>query len=284
MESVEAEGRSIDDAIEHALQRLGVTRDKVEIEILSNTPRGLFGLGGRKATVRATLRRPLPLANTAAPASPDTPPAHAAPGRRASADRAAPPAPARSAACAPAPRRADGRRSDVLRAPDAPADRETLERARGVLSEILRLSGSEGRVEVVDGPPEARLVIAGDSSGVLIGRRGQTLDALEYVVNRIITRGEEPSARLIVDVHDYRLRRQQVLEEIARRAAARARRRSKPVTLDPMSPRDRRIVHMVLRQDPTLTTRSAGTGFYRKVIIIPAGGRRPSPPRPAEQP
>lgn len=278
MKSVEAEGRSIDDAIEHALRRLGVTRDKVDIEIISNAPRGLFGLGGRRATVRATLRAPLAVGGSAEPSLP-----LAAPLRGAAAARAAA-SPRTRTEQPPTQRRTDARADMVRRAPDVESDRASLDRARTVLGEILRLTGSEGTVELADDSAGARLVITGDSSGVLIGRRGQTLDALEYVLNRIMAREDESSCRLIVDLHDYRVRRQQVLEEIARRAAARARRRSKPVTLDPMSPRDRRIVHLVLRHDPTLTTRSAGTGFYRKVIIIPAGARRPTPPPPAEQP
>lgn len=263
MESVEAEGRSIDDAIEHALQRLGVTRDKVDIEIISNAPRRLLGLGRRRATVRATLRRPLTLGDGTEPS-----PQRAAPTSGTAASRESPTLRGGTDALAPAVR----------------PDRTSLDRARTVLGEIIRLTGSAGTVEVADDPAEARLIISGDSSGVLIGRRGQTLDALEYVLNRIMAREDESSWRLIVDLQDYRLRRQQMLEALARRAAARARQRGKPVTLDPMSPRDRRIVHLALRHDPTLTTRSAGMGFFRKVIIIPAGGQRPVPPRPAEQP
>lgn len=269
MESVEAEGRSIDDAIERALQRLGVTRDKVDIEIVSNSPRGLFGLGGRRATVRATLRRPLALAAAQPPSC-----------------RAAPSSAARvtagvSSAALGAPFNVQERRAAPTAGAGGGAD-SSSDRARTVLAEIIRLTGSEGTVELADDPGGVRLVISGDSSGVLIGRHGQTLDALEYVLNRIIAHEDESSCRLIVDLQDYRLRRQQVLEDLAGRAAERARRRGKPVALDPMSPRDRRIVHLALRNDPALTTRSTGTGFYRKVIIVPGGDRRPSRPRAAE--
>ena len=152
-------------------------------------------------------------------------------------------------------------------------DGAAIERGCSVLAEIVRLTGSEGGVEAAHDADGVRLVISGDPSGVLIGRRGQTLDALEYVVNRIIAREDESHGRLIVDLEDYRQRRRQALEALARRVAERARRRGKPVTLNPMSPRDRRIVHLALQGDPTLSTRSAGSGFYRKIVIFPA--RRP---------
>jgi spoIIIJ-associated protein len=322
MDYVEAEGHSIDDAIERALQRLGVSRDKVEIEIVSNSTRGLFGLGGRRAKVRATLRRrlaveapgePAPrsqastscvgsdLAGTAPPRpvsidpAPQGRPVGSAENRRATAvpDRAVerrrsaprrvvPPA-------APRPRSPERPPQPVASPPrgsvppPAELDAVSLERVRGVLAEIVRLTGSDGTVEVARDPDGARLVITGDPSGVLIGRRGQVLDALEYVVNRILAHGDEPSSHLVVDLEGYRQRRRQALEQLARRVAERARRRGKPVTLDPMSPRDRRIVHLALQDDPTLTTRSAGTGFYRKIVIVPAAARRPNRAPAAEK-
>jgi spoIIIJ-associated protein len=245
MEYVETDGSSIDDAIERALQRLGVTRDKVDIEILANATRGLFGFGGQRAKVRATLRRPL----TAVPAPPNA---------------ATSAAPTRS----PAP------------PADAPATAATdgamLERARVLLAEIVRLAGSEARVETgsADG---AHLVLRGDASGVLIGRRGQTLDALEYLVNRIVGR-EGDTPRLIIDAEGYRQRRREALEQMARRVADRVRERGRAITLNPMSPRDRRIVHLALQGDTDISTRSAGAGFYRKVIVARQTAR--ATPRP----
>ena len=298
MESVEAEGHSIDDAIERALQRLGVSRDKVDIEIVSNSTRGLFGLGGRRAKVRATLRRPLAVAPAgASPGRPDHHPRVESPPRppepRASArdgDRSeregAPPARPRP----PAPRQPAANPSErparpPRRPPEPPPteiDPASLDRARSVLAEIVRLAGSPAAVEVARDTEGVRLVITGDPSGILIGRRGQTLDALEYVLNRVVAHEDEANGRAMVDVEGYRSRRRQGLEELARRVAERARRRGKPVTLNPMSPRDRRIVHLALQDDPTLTTRSAGTGFYRKVVIVPAGARRSGRAHPTE--
>jgi spoIIIJ-associated protein len=300
MQSIETEGHSIDDAIERALQQLGVSRDRVDIEIVSNATRGLFGLGGRRARVRATLRRPLTIEpHTATPdtrpqpmTSPErraqpprptsTPPPTSTPRPPAASPRpAAPPRAARPPA--PAARPQEATRVTADRPPaEPPLDPAVLERARTVLAEIVRLTGSEGVVEVAQQADGGFLVITGDPSGVLIGRRGQTLDALEYVINRVVAHGDESVSRVAVDAENYRERRRQTLEQLARRAADRTRRRGKPLALSPMNPRDRRIVHLALRNDPTLTTRSAGTGFYRKVIIAPAGGARGNRSRQSE--
>lgn len=280
MNNVEAEGSSIDEAIERALQQLGVTRDKVDVDILANATRGLFGLGGKPARVRATLRSlNLDGARHAPPTAPVVDLSHA---------RASRPVSARADGAAPAPVPASVRPSAPPAArPEPPAgdvDAATLERVRAMLAELATLIGVEATVEAVNDERGPRLLINGDTSGMLIGRRGQTLDALEYIANRVVAREDESAGRIVVDSQNYRDRRRQSLEELARRLAERARRRGKTVTLNPMSPRDRRIVHLALQNEPALTTRSAGKGYFRKLLIIPegerGGERRPRrPPR-----
>ena len=237
MDSVEAEGNSIDEAIDSALKVLGTTRDRVDIEILSNSARGLFGLGGRKARVRATPRRPIDADVAAAPLAPE-PVANIA---------------ARSGAAS------------------APAADESAGRAADVLREIARLMEVETDVVATHQDESLVLELTGDTSGVLIGRRGQMLDALEYVLNRIVSRDLGTSERIVVDSQNYRARRRDALEELARRMAAQAKKKQRPVTLNPMSPRDRRIVHLALQADPSLSTRSSGNGYFRKLIIFPGG-------------
>ena len=142
-----------------------------------------------------------------------------------------------------------------------------------MLTELVGLIGIEATVEAVTDELGPRLLINGDTSGMLIGRRGQTLDALEYIANRIVAREDDGAGRIVVDSQNYRDRRRQSLEELARRLAERARHRGKTVTLNPMSPRDRRIVHLALQNERALTTRSAGKGYFRKLLIIPEGER-----------
>jgi spoIIIJ-associated protein len=261
MPSIEAEGSTIDDAIARALQLLGAPRERVEIEILANATRGLFGFGGKRARVRASLRRP------AAEMAPDPAPAPVPP----SAPAAAPAAATRQAtAPSPPPRRPAPR--DGARRPETPPSPEAVARARDVLADIVRLCGVEATVAAAG----SRLVIEGDTSGVMIGRRGATLDALEHVVNRVVGHQDERAGHVEVDANDYRGRRRAVLEALARRMAERARSKGRPVTLNPLSPRERRIVHLALQDDPALVTHSAGSGFYRRVVIAPAGARAPA--------
>ena len=263
MQSIEAEGSTIDEAIARALSLLGAPRERVEIEILANATRGLFGFGGKRARVRATLRRPVSGTATPPAAVASTAPTPPRPVPHASASA---PASRRSA---PRPGR-DGGRAPARRAPDeAPPSPAVLERGRDVLANVVRLCGIDAAVRV-DG---TRLVIDGDTSGVLIGRRGTTLDALEYVVNRAVGHDEERAVHVEVDANDYRARRRAALEELAQRMAERARSKGRPVTLNPLSPRERRVVHLALQGDPTLTTRSAGAGFYRRLVIVPTAPR-----------
>lgn len=233
MEPIEVEGNSIDEAIENALKLLGVTRDRVEIEILTNAARGLFGIGGRKARVRAAVRAPIDAGALPQVEAPTT-----------------------------------ATKAPVL-AGNAEAAQAIAHAAR-TLEQIVKLMEVPATVATRQEEEHVLFELTGDSSGILIGRRGQTLDALEYLLNRIVARDAD-STRIVVDSQNYRARRRQSLEELARRMGEQAKKKRKPVTLNPMSPRDRRIVHLALQEDPSLSTRSSGKGYFRKLIIIPAG-------------
>jgi spoIIIJ-associated protein len=252
MDSVEAEGNNIDEAIENALKMLGATRDRVEIEILSNSARGLFGLGGRKARVRATPRRPIDTENLG--------------------DERIDVQPVGTARPAPAPPAAEavGGTAEAQLVPTG-LDAGMAERAAQVLREIVRLMDVRADVSARQEEDCVLLELSGDASGVLIGRRGQMLDAMEYLVNRVVSRDRGGPERIVVDSQNYRARRRESLEDLARRMGEQAKKKRKAVTLNPMSPRDRRIVHMVLQGDPSLATKSSGKGYFRKLVIIPAG-------------
>jgi spoIIIJ-associated protein len=124
------------------------------------------------------------------------------------------------------------------------------------------------------------LDIKGDGSGILIGRHGQTLDALEYIVNRILARRIKDPAPISLETESYRARRRQQLHRMALSMGEKAKREHKAVRLEPMPPRDRRVIHLALKDDPMITTRSAGEGVMRAIEIVPAdggGGGRPQP-------
>jgi spoIIIJ-associated protein len=302
MRSIESEGDTIDEAIDAALATLELSRDRVEIEILNDAARGgLFGFGSKRARVRATERgslwssresRPMPevsretsvVADTRTPESPvsrettgterpvegtprDEPtqrPGRLDRGEEGGRRRGAPRAPSQTP-------RSDERGDAEPR--QIGADLEG--RAKALLADILTRMGVPCSVTAAPGPEAGVVVleITGESSGLLIGRRGQTLDALEYMVNRVVGRGREADAaaeRVMIDVERYRERRREYLETLGKRLARKASDSGRVVTLNPMSPRDRRIVHLTLQDHPHVTTHSQGEGHYRQVLIVPA--------------
>jgi spoIIIJ-associated protein len=236
MDFVETEGDTIDNAIDNALKTLGVGRDKVTVDILSEGRKGIFGFGAQKARIRATLRKPA-LAETVRDEKPETGP------------------PSVSAA-------------EVA---------VTAQKAKTALSEILKLMGVAATVETKPGETSDEIIldVRSDNNALLIGRKGQTLEALEYLVIRIT--GERPGsegAHIVVDVENYRERRRKSLQDLALRMGEKAKRQRKTVTVDALSAADRRIIHAALQDDPWVTTRSLGQGSYRRLLIIPEGDRR----------
>ncbi len=245
MGTVEAEGPTIEAAVTAALTRLQADREQVEIEILAQATKGFLGIGGRKARVRATLRNPVSVQEPkpAYPSAIDTSSQERGRGTR--------------------------QRTPSGESAAQPVPRETGEKACQILSEILRLMGVEAPVSLNFQGTEAVITLENTADGLLIGRKGQTLDALEYLLNRMVARGEEGEAHLILDAEDYRERRRQSLESLALRLSERAKRRRKTVTLNPLSPRDRRVVHLALEGDPLVVTKSMGRGYFRRLSIVP---------------
>jgi spoIIIJ-associated protein len=162
----------------------------------------------------------------------------------------------------------------------SPALDEQAREAAGILSQVLELMGEKAEVQVTSKDPEAiELEIKGDGSGILIGRHGQTLDALEYLLNRLSARRIKDAVPLVVDTESYRARRRSQLERMALSMGERAKREHTKMVLEPMAPRDRRIIHLTLGDDPLLTTRSTGDGYMREVEIVPVEGKHERGPR-----
>ena len=141
--------------------------------------------------------------------------------------------------------------------------------AKETLENILALIPAETIVNAERTDGNIALEIEGDKSGLLIGRKGKTLDALQFIVNKIVNKALEKKVRVAVDSENYRQRREESLTQLALRMGDKAKRIKKPVTMNPLNPRDRRIVHLALREDGGLDTRSRGEGPLKKVLIIP---------------
>ncbi len=141
--------------------------------------------------------------------------------------------------------------------------------AKKTLEDILRLLEIPSNVEGYEESDRILLNIQGDGSGLLIGRKGQTLDALEYLINKIVHREDEQKKRIVIDTENYRARRKESLVNLARRLGEKVKKQGRPVTISPMNPHDRRIIHLALQNDKGLRTRSAGNGLFRRLIISP---------------
>jgi spoIIIJ-associated protein len=158
---------------------------------------------------------------------------------------------------------------------------EQISEAIKIAAEILKMMGEKATIETVrdEGLQTVELNIRGDGSGILIGRHGQTLDALEYIVNRVLARRIKDAISVSIDTESYRARRRGQLHRMALSKGEQAKREHITVRLDPMPPRDRRIVHLALKDDPLIMTRSFGDGFLRSIEIVPvdnSGDREPN--------
>ena len=257
MNAVEAEGRTIEEAVAVALEQLGIERDQAEIEVLSQSTKGFLGIGGKKARVRASLRKPVTLDTSDTPKSQPAQPL----GRKREPSRPTLP-------MAEKPKGEVGRNEKLV------PPSELVEHGCRVLGEMLKNMGFEIPVSSTVQDNEIIINLEDVSDGLLIGRKGETLDALEYLLNRIVIRNDEVETHLLVDAAGYRERRRQNLENLALRLGEQAKRRRKTVTLSPLNPRDRRIVHLTLEGDPLVTTMSMGRGYFRRLNIVPEGGGR----------
>ena len=122
-------------------------------------------------------------------------------------------------------------------------------------------------VEIMETPEQLRMQMTGDNMSLLIGRRGETLDALQYLTSLTVNRGREDYLRISIDTENYRAKREEALRKLAVRMAGRAKKSGKRVALEPMNPYERRILHSALQNDPDVTTHSEGEEPYRRVII-----------------
>lgn len=239
-ESVKSKGKTVEEAVANGLARLNLTESQVEIEVINQGSRGILGLGAEDAEVILTPKTaadPTPAASepqveTAAPASD---------------------------------------------AGDTGLDPALAQRAEEVLRELLAKMSINGTVtsrlgtDLVedDETPPMVLDITGSDLGLLIGRRGETLRALQFVTRQILNKEMGRWVPVVVDVESYLARRRKTLQQLAMRMADRVVFSGRRVSLEPMPPNERRIIHMQLRNHDKVYTESTGEGERRKVVILP---------------
>lgn len=242
MSTLEIEGKNIDDAIEKACREFNVPREKLNIEILSEGSKGLLGLmGAKKARIRASLLS-LDVALDGDFESP-----------------------AERRETAPAPK------ADTPEQPSAAAaaGKSAAGEAKELLVGILSRMGLDFPVTAEESDEAITLNIKGDGGGLLIGKGGQTLDAIQYVLNKAVGKSGRDRRMIVLDTEEYRDRRDEYLIALAAKLGGKVKKTRKPVTINHMSARDRRVIHLALKDDEALTTKSRGEGVYRKIIILP---------------
>lgn len=154
------------------------------------------------------------------------------------------------------------------------SDPAVMERARALLEELVRFLVPEATVKVCE-DQDGSLEIQGETGGLLIGRRGQTLDSIQFLLNKMVYREEVGSSpRIQIDIEGYRARRADALENLALRMAAKARNQGRALRLEPMAAHERRIIHIALEPESGITTESEGRGEHKRVVIIPDNQRR----------
>ncbi len=151
-------------------------------------------------------------------------------------------------------------------------DEEKAAQARDVLSGIVERMGLDAGVSVRERSERVVLDVSGPDAGRAIGKKGQTLDALQFIVNKVVNRFPDNRCYIVVDSGDYRDRHEQSLVSMARREAKRAVQQGRTITLSPMPARDRRLIHLSLAKFPGVTTKSNGEGMGRRIQIIPSRG------------
>ena len=239
METFNFEGKTTDEAIKNACNQLNLNREEIEIEIIEPGSPGIFGLvGGRKAKIKVST-----INEQTAPVEEET---------------------SISEEYIPAVEKT------TSKGELGPAiDENAIIIAEDSLNKILDLIPMENTtVKAEQQNGVITLNIDGDKSGLLIGKKGKTLDALQFIVNRIVNKKLEKNIQVVVDSEGYRKRREEVLMEMAFRLSEKAKKLKKPMVTNLLNPHDRRTIHIALKDDDEIDTRSRGDGIFKKVLII----------------
>lgn len=244
---IEIEGKTIDEAIQRACTQFNVSREKLNIEILSEGSPGFLGfMGGSKAFIKASLLS----IDIGMSSSLGERTERDAESRDISLDNSL------------------GKRSRE----DKQFTEEITLEAKTFIEGLLSHIGLDFPVNAEANGDYTVLNIQGDGGGLLIGRGGQTLDAMQYLTNKVLNKNGRARSRIILDTENYREKREKSLVFLAEKLGEKVKRTEKPVTVNSMNAHDRRIIHIALQDDKDLITRSHGDGAFRKIIILPNKG------------
>ena len=268
MRSIESKAKTMEEAVTLGLEKLGVSFEDVNIDILEEGHKGFLGLlGAKPVVVRLTVKEDVEEANVLKDVKLGLNPEKA--GKAAPAKHVKAPA-AKQPAENPAPKAEKPVEKPVeKKAPVVPADGVAPEaKAEEFLRNVTKLMGVDVTIDSKrDDEGNVRVDMHGDTLGILIGRRGETLDALQYLTSLYVNRGQEGYTRVTLDTENYRAKREEALTRLANRMANRAVKTGRKVVLEPMNPYERRILHSALQKNENVSTHSEGEEPNRHVVI-----------------
>ena len=203
MDYIEVSAKTVDDAITEACEKLSVTSDKLEYEVVSEGSTGFLGINSKPAVIKARVKK------------------------------------------------------------------DMIDQAKVFLNDVFAAMNMVVTIETKYDEEESVLEVnlTGDDMGVLIGKRGQTLDSLQYLISLVVNRDAEKYIHVKVDTENYRERRKATLENLAKNISYKVRKNRQPVALEPMNPYERRLIHSALQSDKYVTTHSEGEEPYRRVVV-----------------
>lgn len=247
MRYIDVTGKTEEEAIRKGLEQLGLERDDVSVEILERARSGFLGIGSSPAKVRVTYE--LDVAEEPKPEAPKAKPAEKKPEPKAEEKKTEPAAPA--------------------------CDNDDARRIKDFLTGLLEHMDSAAEVKVYEEEKNRyKVILEGQKLGALIGRRGETLDAIQQLTNYAVNSGRDKRLRIHVDAENYRAKREQSLESLANKVAGKVLKYRRSVTLEPMNAYERHVIHAALQDKEGVTTYSIGTEPNRRVVVAYERGNR----------
>ena len=268
--SIRVSAKTVDDAITEALIQLGVTSDRLEYEVIEKGSAGFLGIGMKQAVIEAR-RKPEPKEEKieepvveepvkAEPKKVET----VQPQKAAAEKKADEPQKAAFEKAVEKEVKEEVKKETKL----VEVQPQTIEAVEDFLKNTMKAMDMEVELKTeIDQDGALCVDMSGEHMGILIGKRGQTLDSLQYLANRVANKHQEGYVRVKLDTENYRARREETLRHLAKNIAHKVKRNRRPVALEPMNPYERRIIHSALQSDPYVKTHSEGEEPFRKVVI-----------------
>ena len=268
--SIRVSAKTVDDAITEALIQLGVTSDRLEYEVIEKGSAGFLGIGMKQAVIEAR-RKPEPKEEKVEehvveePVRVEPKKVEAVQPQKAAAEKKADePQKAAFEKAVEKEVKEEVKKETKL----VEVQPQTIKAVEDFLKNTMKAMDMEVELKTeIDQDGALCVDMSGEHMGILIGKRGQTLDSLQYLANRVANKHQEGYVRVKLDTENYRARREETLRHLAKNIAHKVKRNRRPVALEPMNPYERRIIHSALQSDPYVMTHSEGEEPFRKVVI-----------------